>query len=91
MINSHIQSEDYNPPSTYIVEQLVRAATVAMEQAAGPDNATPSEVLSACFTLLDRMLRATGKLQAAEDRASNAREIHKVLQEMLVEFGSLPN
>lgn len=78
-------------PDPHMVEALVNAAASAMERASIPDITTATEVLSASFTLLDRTLRAVRHMEQPEDRAHNTKEIARVLQEMLVDFGSLPN
>ena len=83
---SHTCSSD-----PYVIEDLVRAAQHAMEHSAFAESMTPSEVLSACFTLLDRSLRTMAKLQAPEDRVTNIRAVNSVLSEMLLEHGCLPN
>ena len=89
MVNLQQASEEACDPM--MVEQLVRAAAGAMEHASIPDMTTPSELLSATFTLLERTLYAMRKLQAKEDRAYNAKAVAKVLNDMLVDFGSVPN
>lgn len=75
----------------YVVESLVNAATAAMERFSADNATTPSDVISASFTLLDRTLRAVRNLQAPEDLASNTKEVARVLQDFLVDYGSLPN
>ena len=75
----------------YVIEDLVKAAQRAMEHSAFAESMTPSEVLSACFTLLDRSLRIMAKLQAPEDRATNTKAVYALLSEMLLEHGTLPN
>lgn len=72
------------------VEQLVKAATMAMEKASTLDT-TPSEVLSASFTFLERTLMAMRKLQGEENAAFNAKEISNVLNGFIIEYGRLPN
>ncbi len=73
------------------VRALARAAMNAMEHTADPDLTSVSEVLSACFTVLSWMLQTVQKVQLPEDRLHNTHEIYRILQEMQVEFGSLPN
>ena len=75
----------------YVIEDLVNAAQHAMEHSAFAESMSPSEVLSACFTLLDRSLRTMAKLQAPEDRVTNIKAVNHVLSEMLLEHGCLPN
>lgn len=83
---AHAHSSD-----PYVIEDLVRAAQHAMEHSAFAESMTPSEVLSAAFTLLDRSLRTMAKLQSPEDRDTNRKEVAHVLSEMLLEHGSLLN
>jgi len=78
-------------PDPFMVETLVKAATHAMERASIGDMTTPADIVSASFTLLARTLRAARKLQPSEDQVSNTKEVARVLQELLVDFGSLPN
>lgn len=74
-----------------MVESLVNAATNAMERASIKDITTPSDIISASFTLLDRTLRSMRTLQSPDNRVFNAKEIARVLQDFLVDYGSLPN
>ena len=74
-----------------MVERLVSATTNALSGAIIGDVTTQSEVLSAIFTLLDRTLRGVRKLQPPEERIYNAKEIARVLNEMLVDFGKVPS
>lgn len=73
------------------VEQLARAAALGMEKATIPDITTPSEILSAAFTMLGRTLTAVKKLEDPADRAYNARQINNTLSEFLVDFGQVPS
>jgi len=84
-------TETQDPPDPHMVEAMANAAAQAMEHTAIPDITTPAEVLSAAFTLLDRTLRGIRRFQSPEDQAANAKEIARVLHEMLIDFGSLPN
>ena len=79
------------PSNPEIIEDLVRAAQRAMERSLYAESMTPSEVLSAAFTLLDRSLRTMAKLQAPEDCNTNRKEVAHVLSEMLLEHGSSLN
>ena len=73
------------------VEQLVQAIGSAMERACIQDATTAADVLSAIFTTLDRILNGMRAKQRPEDRFYNAKEISRILQEMLLNHGSLPN
>lgn len=86
-----LKADTHNGSDPYMVESLVTAATGAMERASIPDITTYSDILSASFTILDRTLRVVRKMQSPEDQSFNTREIAKVLQEFLVDYGSLPN
>lgn len=79
------------PPDQNRVESLVYAAATAMEKASIPDVTTPSELLSACFTLTSQTLYALRKLQDPKDAVFNCRAIREVLEGMMVDFGNLPN
>lgn len=74
-----------------VVEGLVATSMNAMSKAADRGGASPSEVLSALLTLLDRSLRGVRKFQDASDRFHNAREISRALNEMIVEHGRVPS
>ena len=87
----HLSDNCVHSSDPYVIEDLVRAAQKAMEHSAFAESMTPSEVLSACFTLLDRSLRTMSKLQADEDRNTNRKEVAHVLSEMLLEHGSSLN
>lgn len=78
-------------PDPYVVESLTNAAINAMEQTCVSNMVSPAELVSATFTLLDRTLRACRALEEQHDRMSNAKEIKRVLEELMVEFGSIPN
>ena len=71
------------------VEYLVEAATLGMEEAS--HNSTTEEVVSAALTFLDRTLRAKRKLQPTHERFTTAMNIRRVLQEMIVDHGSVPS
>ena len=87
----HLADGKVRSSDPFVIEDLVRAAQHAMEHSAFAESMTPSEVLSAAFTLLDRSLRTMSKLQADEDRNTNRKEVSKVLGEMLLEHGSSLN
>ena len=70
-----------------MVGQLVEAVGNALESACIPDVTTTADVLSALFTCLDHALRASRKDCDPVDAAWNAKEINRVLLELLVEFG----
>jgi hypothetical protein len=74
-----------------VVDKLVNAALDAMERVSDPTFTTPSEITSASFTLLARTLQAMRRLQAPEDRFYNTKQIAAVLNELLVDYGTVPN
>ncbi len=74
-----------------MVEDLVKAALVGLEKSVITDVTTDTEIISAMFTLLDRTLRAMRRLQTPSERFQNAAEINKALQEMLLDYGYVPN
>ncbi len=74
-----------------MVERLIVAASHAMERTAIPDITTPGEVASATFLLLDRTLRGIRKLSPPEDRFKNAQEFGRILNELLIDHGKVPN
>lgn len=74
-----------------VVEAIVIASTNAMSKAADRDEASPSEVLSAIFTLLDRSLRGVRRFQDDTERFANAKEISRVLNDLLMDHGKVPH
>lgn len=86
-----IMETDYTPCDPEMVQALVNAATSAMERSSIQNVTTPSEVLSASFTILEHTLLAIRKLQAPEHRAENAKEITRVLKEFIIDYGTIPS
>lgn len=82
---------NYAPCDPEMVEKLIAAASNAMQRTAIPDITTPSEVASATFILLDRTLRGIRKLSPPQDRAGNAREFSRILTELIIDHGKVPN
>lgn len=76
-----------HPADPWHVEQLVQAIGTGLQQAAIIDVTTPSEVLSALFTTLERTLWAMKELETPENQERNRVEVARVLQELLLEFG----
>ena len=87
MITPHTDV-DIVPADPRHVDQLTRAMQQALERTAIDHITTPADVLSAVFTLLDHLLRATRLNQTPAESVQNRKEIKRVLTEMLVEFGS---
>lgn len=71
-----------------MVEKLVQAIGVAMERASIPGITTTADLVSSVFTVLDRLLRASSKLQDEMDEPYNMKEVHRVLSDMLLEHGT---
>lgn len=84
----NLYSRDCDPE---MVETLIKGATNGMARNALPDITTHEELLSACFTLLDRTLRSVRKLQSNEERFETATQIRKALEDMLVDHGHVPS
>ena len=79
----------YEPPAAdaAMVSVLVRAIGTALETSSIADVTTTADVLSALFTSLDHALRAAKEHTEPADAEFNAREISRVLMQMLVDFG----
>lgn len=82
---------EYNGYDADHVDAMAHAAFDAMKRVSIPDMTTPTEVLCAAFVLLDWTLRRVNEIQAPEDRAANAKEIARVLNEFMVDYGQVPN
>ena len=74
-----------------MVGHLMHAMTSAMAQASIPQVTTSADVLSAVFTMLDRTLRVVRENEDRTVHQTNAREIGRVLTQMLLEFGTEPS
>jgi hypothetical protein len=85
------KSSEFTATDPIMVETLVVAAARAIHDHSIPDVTTPSEVLSATFTLLDRTLRAISRMQLPEERMHNAKQVELALQAMIIEHGKVPN
>ena len=75
----------------YHADVLTKAALLSMENSAIAGITTVDDVLCASFMVLDKVLGAHKRLQAPKDASSNAMEISKVLQELLLEYGTVVN
>jgi hypothetical protein len=82
------QSPERCKADPMMVEQLIAAIGKAMHKAVVQDVTTTSDIISAFFTILDRLLREARKLQSEEDQFYNSQEISHILTAMLFEFGS---
>ena len=76
---------DYHPA---MVESIIQSVSVALDHAVIPNVTSTADVLSAMFTILNRMLRAAQELQSSEEREHNAGEMGRILSTMLLEFGT---
>ena len=77
--------------SHYHADVLTKAALLGIESTAIDGITTVDDVLCASFMVLDRVLGAQKRLQAPRDAAENAKEIGKVLQELLLTYWTQPN
>ena len=77
--------------SPFVVDTLVGAFTKVIDSAAKVDEITPSEIISALVVLLDRSLRGARKFQDPTARFEDAAEISRVLNNLLIEHGRVPN
>ncbi len=73
------------------VERLTEYIMEVVAECFEEENVSTSDVISALFTVLERTLRGIRKLQEPDERFHNAREIKKVLDELLIEFGRVPS
>lgn len=85
MLTLH-QDQECDPDT---VEALISAAMTAMSRIADKEFASPSEVLSAQITLLDRTLRGIRKHQEPSERFIDVKEINRVLSDLIVDHGRL--
>lgn len=71
------------------VERLVNAALTGMEKAAIPVTTTVSEVVSAAFVLLARLLAVV--YERGDVRYQNTRQVRRALQELMDRYGQVPH
>jgi hypothetical protein len=71
-----------------VVEKLVKAIAFGLEAAIIPGETTQSDMLSAVFTVLYRMIDASNKEASDIERQKNSVEIGRVLKDMLFTFGT---
>lgn len=55
------------------------------------EDVTAADVISAQCTVLARTLRGLRKFEEPAERFSNAKQIHTVLTDLLIEFGRVPS
>ena len=70
-----------------VVEHIVSNITSAISECIIPNVTTQADVLSAVFTVLQRILRGMQQETDPADQKANARELGRVLTGMLLEFG----
>jgi len=70
-----------------VVDRLVSAMANAMNKTVEVGKTTHADLLSAIFTLLLHVLKETRDREPVEIREANAKEVGRVLMELLVEFG----
>lgn len=79
--------ETANPGNVMdIVESVMRAIKNSINE-----DTSPSDVLSALFTVLDRTLHSFTKTLSPEEKAYNSQEVGRVLTNLLMEFGTPPS
>ena len=76
-----------NSADPVIVEVLVKAMGEALEDASTPETTT-ADLASAAFTILDRVLRGIKNTAPPEDTDHNHKEITRILQTLIDEYGS---
>lgn len=74
-----------------MIETLVGAAVASMERNCIEGFTTPSDILSASFTLLERTLDSIYKIQTPTERVHNTREVARILREFMVSYGQIPS
>jgi hypothetical protein len=72
-----------------MVEDLIVAICKAVENTCIPDVTTPADVLSALFTTLNKFLLRVKEGQTPTEQAYNAREVNRVLMDLLMMHGSV--
>lgn len=73
------------------VSDLTDHITEALADFALANESGPSEIVSALFTVLDRTLSGIRKFQNPDERFHNAREISRLLEELRIDYGSVPS
>lgn len=73
------------------VEDLSSYLTEALADYAATNDSTPSEIVSALFTVLDRTLSGIRKFQSSDERFHNAREISRFLEDLQTNYGKVPS
>lgn len=73
------------------VHKISAALSKALFDMADTEDTTQADVLSALFTTLRNMLLASKHVEDPKDHDNNAREIGRVLMDLLVEFGTPAN
>lgn len=70
------------------VEELIQAMGEALNRTVVLHITSQADILSAIFTILNRMLKTAKQMEAPEDAEHNAHEIGCILKEFLLEFGT---
>jgi hypothetical protein len=71
------------------VEDLTMAICKAIEEECIPNETSAADILSALFTTTSRFMRSMRKGQTILEQSHNAKEVSRVLTDMLFEFGSV--
>src|SRR5260370_598207 len=70
-----------------IVEHIAQNIVAAIKECLIPNVTTQADILSAAFTVLNRILRDMQSSGEPEELQANAKELSRVLTSMLLEFG----
>lgn len=71
------------------VESLTMTICQAIEAECVPNETSAADILSALFTTTSRFLRSMKKNQTILEQSHNAKEVSRVLTDMIFEFGSV--
>lgn len=71
-----------------MVDHIIRIVGKAVSSAVVPHVTTQSDLLSAIFTILHRMLEVSRSMEEPGDHEHNTREIGNILTNFLLEFGT---
>jgi hypothetical protein len=83
------QEPIYTPADADTVENLTLTICRAIEEECIPGETSAADILSALFTTTSRFMRSMRKGQTLMEQSHNAKEVSRVLQNMLMEFGSV--
>lgn len=87
-IGNRISDSDCDPA---MVTSLVNAGLKGLRRATIDGITTPSEVVTASFTILSTVLEGVMRVQGKDERFVNAKEFSRRLNELIVEYGKVPS